>query len=302
MNKKNELWFKKKDYTNLGLRFENLYKKQFLIIPGSHDTISALLAKKVGFEVIYLSGAALSSSLGLPDIGIITMEDLVNRTRQIVSITNLPLIVDGDTGYGEVFNVIRLVNEIEAAGAAAIQIEDQELPKKCGHLNGKKLISKKEMVTKVKAASEASTNLKIIARTDAVQSEGIQSAINRAKEYVKAGADIIFPEALKSKEDFQMFSDAIKTPIIANMTEFGITPNISVEELKSAGVTMAIWPASSLRVSLKSIEKLYKKLKIEKTSNSSLSDMFTRKELYELLNYDSYEKIDKKIIKTILPD
>ena len=261
-----------------------------------------MLAKKVGFEVIYLSGAALSSSLGLPDIGIITMEDLVNRTRQIVSITNLPLIVDGDTGYGEVFNVIRLVNEIEAAGAAAIQIEDQELPKKCGHLNGKKLISKKEMVTKVKAASEASTNLKIIARTDAVQSEGIQSAINRAKEYVKAGADIIFPEALKSKEDFQMFSDAIKTPIIANMTEFGITPNISVEELKSAGVTMAIWPASSLRVSLKSIEKLYKKLKIEKTSNSSLSDMFTRKELYELLNYDSYEKIDKKIIKTILPD
>ena len=302
MNKKNELWIKKKDYTNLGLRFENLYKKQFLIIPGSHDTISALLAKKVGFEVIYLSGAALSSSLGLPDIGIMTMEELVNRTRQIVSITNLPLIVDGDTGYGEVFNVIRLVNEIEAAGAAAIQIEDQELPKKCGHLNGKKLISKKEMVTKVKAASEASTNLKIIARTDAVQSEGIQSAINRAKEYVKAGADIIFPEALKSKEDFQMFSDAIKTPIIANMTEFGITPNISVEELKSAGVTMAIWPASSLRVSLKSIEKLYKKLKIEKTSNSSLSDMFTRKELYELLNYDSYEKIDKKIIKTILPD
>ena len=302
MNKKNELWFEKKDYTNLGLRFENLYKKQFLIIPGSHDTISALLAKKVGFEVIYLSGAALSSSLGLPDIGIMTMEELVNRTRQIVSITNLPLIVDGDTGYGEVFNVIRLVNEIEAAGAAAIQIEDQELPKKCGHLNGKKLISKKEMVTKVKAASEASKNLKIIARTDAVQSEGIQSAINRAKEYVKAGADIIFPEALKSKEDFQMFSDAIKTPIIANMTEFGITPNISVEELKSAGVTMAIWPASSLRVSLKSIEKLYKKLKIEKTSNSSLSDMFTRKELYELLNYDSYEKIDKKIIKTILPD
>ena len=302
MNKKNELWFKKKDYTNLGLRFENLYKKQFLIIPGSHDTISALLAKKVGFEVIYLSGGALSSSLGLPDIGIMTMEELVNRTRQIVSITNLPLIVDGDTGYGEVFNVIRLVNEIEAAGAAAIQIEDQELPKKCGHLNGKKLISKKEMVTKVKAASEASSNLKIIARTDAVQSEGIQSAINRAKEYVKAGADIIFPEALKSKEDFRMFSDAIKTPIIANMTEFGITPNISVEELKSAGVTMAIWPVSSLRVSLKSIEKLYKKLKIEKTSNSSLSDMFTRKELYELLNYDSYEKIDKKIIKTILPD
>jgi len=302
MNKKNELWFEKKDYTNLGLRFENLYKKQFLIIPGSHDTISALLAKKVGFEVIYLSGGALSSSLGLPDIGIMTMEELVNRTRQIVSITNLPLIVDGDTGYGEVFNVIRLVNEIEAAGAAAIQIEDQELPKKCGHLNGKKLISKKEMVTKVKAASEASSNLKIIARTDAVQSEGIQSAINRAKEYVKAGADIIFPEALKSKEDFRMFSDAIKTPIIANMTEFGITPNISVEELKSAGVTMAIWPVSSLRVSLKSIEKLYKKLKIEKTSNSSLSDMFTRKELYELLNYDSYEKIDKKIIKTILPD
>ena len=155
-----------------------------------------MLAKKVGFEVIYLSGAALSSSLGLPDIGIMTMEELVNRTRQIVSITNLPLIVDGDTGYGEVFNVIRLVNEIEAAGAAAIQIEDQELPKKCGHLNGKKLISKKEMVTKVKAASEASSNLKIIARTDAVQSEGIQSAINRAK-------DLIVNNDKKSKAKFE---------------------------------------------------------------------------------------------------
>ena len=302
MTKKQEIWFNNKGFTNQGLMFENLYKNQFLVVPGAHDPISALLAKKAGFKAIYLSGAALSCSLGLPDIGLITMEELVNRTKQIVSITNLPLIVDCDTGYGEVINVIRLVNEMETAGAAAIQIEDQVLPKKCGHLNGKKLIPKKEMIAKIKAASESSSNIKIIARTDAVQSEGIESAIKRAKDYANAGADIIFPEALASKEDFNKFSKTLKVPIIANMTEFGVTPDISVEELETAGVNLAIWPVSNLRISLKSIEKFYSKLIEEKSSISSLNDMFTRSELYELLQYDAYEALDTNIIKTILPD
>ena len=261
-----------------------------------------MLAKKAGFSALYLSGGALSTSLGMPDIGIISMDELVNRTKQIVSVTNLPVIVDGDTGYGEIVNVIRLVRELESVGAAAIQIEDQILPKKCGHLNGKQIISKKDMMAKIQAASEASNNIKIIARTDSVQTDGIDSAIERAKGYVKSGADIIFPEALTSKQDFKKFSDKIDVPILANMTEFGVTPDINVKDLELSGVKMAIWPVSSLRVSLKSVETFYNKLKKEKNSQSSLNQMFTRSELYELLNYDAYEELDKSIIKTILPD
>ena len=302
MNQENKIWLKNKTNTNMALELEKLFKSNFLIIPGAHDAISALLAKKAGFKALYLSGGALSSSLGMPDIGIITMEELVNRTKQIVSVTNLPIIVDGDTGYGEVVNVIRLVREIESVGAAAIQIEDQILPKKCGHLNGKQIISKQEMMVKIQAASEASNNLKIIARTDSVQNEGIESAIERAKDYVNSGADIIFPEALTSKEDFKKFSKNVDAPILANMTEFGITPDIKIKDLESSGVKMAIWPVSSLRVTLKSVEKFYNKLKKEKTSQSSLNDMYTRSELYELLNYNAYEELDQKIIKTILPD
>ncbi len=302
MTKKDKIWFTNNNKSNHTLKFEKLYKNDFLIIPGAHDPISALLAKKAGFKALYLSGAALSSSMGLPDIGIITMDELVIRTKQLVSITNLPIIVDGDTGYGEVTNVVRLVNEIESVGAAAIQIEDQILPKKCGHLNGKQIISKQEMMSKIQAASKTSNNLKIIARTDAVESEGIDSAIERAKNYVQSGADIIFPEALTSKEDFKKFSKAITVPILSNMTEFGITPEISVKDLKNSGVQMAIWPVSSLRIALKSMEKFYNKLKKEKTSNSSLKDMFTRSELYDLLDYNAYEQLDKNIIKTILPE
>ena len=302
MNQNNNIWLKNKTNTNMGLELEILFKSNFLIIPGAHDAISALLAKKAGFKALYLSGGALSSSLGMPDIGIITMDELVNRTKQIVSVTNLPVIVDGDTGYGEVVNVIRLVREIESVGAAGIQIEDQILPKKCGHLNGKQIISKQEMMAKIQAASEASNNVKIIARTDSVQTEGIDSAIERAKDYVHAGADIIFPEALASKEDFKKFSKNIDVPILANMTEFGVTPDINVKDLELSGVNMAIWPVSSLRVTLKSIEKFYNKLINEKSSQSSINEMFTRSELYELLNYNAYEELDENIIKTILPD
>ena len=302
MNQENKVWLKNKINTNMGLELESLLKNKFLIIPGAHDAISALLAKKAGFSALYLSGGALSTSLGMPDIGIISMDELVNRTKQIVSVTNLPVIVDGDTGYGEILNVIRLVRELESVGAAAIQIEDQILPKKCGHLNGKQIISKQDMMAKIQAASEASNNIKIIARTDSVQTDGIDSAIERAKGYVKSGADIIFPEALTSKHDFKKFSDNIDVPILANMTEFGITPDIKVEDLELSGVKMAIWPVSSLRVSLKSVETFYNKLKKEKNSQSSLNQMFTRSELYELLNYDAYEELDKSIIKTILPD
>ena len=302
MNQDSNIWLKNKTNTNMGLELEILFKSNFLIIPGAHDAISALLAKKAGFKALYLSGGALSSSLGMPDIGIITMDELVNRTKQIVSVTNLPVIVDGDTGYGEVVNVIRLVREIESVGAAGIQIEDQILPKKCGHLNGKQIISKQEMMAKIQAASETSNNVKIIARTDSVQTEGIDSAIERAKDYVHAGADIIFPEALASKEDFKKFSKNIDVPILANMTEFGVTPDINVKDLELSGVNMAIWPVSSLRVTLKSIEKFYNKLINEKSSQSSINEMFTRSELYELLNYNAYEELDENIIKTILPD
>lgn len=273
-----------------------------LKIPGAHDAMAALLAQKAGFDTIYLSGAALTASLGMPDLGIVTLTELTNRTREIVRATGMPILVDVDTGYGSILNVTRTVYEMVDAGAAAIQIEDQDLPKKCGHLNGKKLVTAEEMVQKIKAARKADPDLIIVARTDAKGVEGMESAIERAKRYFDAGADIIFPEAMTTEEEFRRFYDETKLPLLANMTEFGRTPMISADQFEEMGYKMVIYPVSSLRVAAKAIESLYKGIYEKGTQADFLSKMQTRKELYDTILYNRYEELDETISKTVLDD
>jgi methylisocitrate lyase len=274
--------------------------KGILQIPGSHDAMSALLAQKAGFEVLYLSGAAFSASLGLPDLGIITLTELATRTREIVRATGMPLLVDIDTGYGSVLNVTRTIQEMVEAGAAAVQMEDQDLPKKCGHLNGKKLVSTEDMVQKIIAARKASDRIVIVARTDAKSVEGIDAAIERAKAYIKAGADAIFPEALQTEEEFKKFAQEIDVPLLANMTEFGQTPYFSAQQFEEWGYKMVIYPVTSLRVAAKAVEQVYQLIRETGSQKNALDQMQTRKELYETIRYYEYEGLDNSIAKTVL--
>lgn len=277
-------------------------EKGIIKIPGAHDAMAALLAQKQGFDMIYLSGAALTASLGMPDLGIMTLNELSNRTREITRATGMPMLVDVDTGFGSILNVTRTVYEMVEAGAAAIQMEDQDLPKKCGHLNGKKLVTSEEMVQKIKAARKADSDLVIVARTDANGVEGFDAAIERAKMYHDAGADIIFPEAMKTEEEFRNFYDQTKLPLLANMTEFGRSPMYTAEQFEDMGYKMVIYPVTSLRIAAKAIERLYKELYETGTQSALLQDMQTRKELYDTILYDQYEELDKTISKTVLDD
>lgn len=276
--------------------------KGIIKIPGAHDAMAALLAQKSGFKTIYLSGAALTASLGFPDLGILTLTELSNRTREIVRATGMPLLVDIDTGFGSILNVTRTVFEMAEAGAAAIQLEDQDLPKKCGHLNGKKLVTKEEMVQKIKAARKADPDIIIVARTDAKSVEGMEKAIERAKLYFDAGADVIFPEALETEDDFLDFSNQTDFPLLANMTEFGRTPMYSAQKFEDMGYKMIIYPVTSLRIAAKAIQNLYEEIRETGTQGNLLNKMQTRKELYDTILYDEYEKLDESIAKTILDD
>ena len=269
-------------------------------VPGAHHALCGMLAREAGFRALYLSGAALSATLGLPDLGIITQEELCRAVKSLYRATHLPIIVDGDTGYGETLNVMRLVRDLEEAGAAAVQLEDQMLPKKCGHLSNKNLIGAEEMAQKISAAVKARTHLKIVARTDAA-SESLEEALRRAKLYQLAGADIIFPEALTQSEDFQLFSKELEVPILANMTEFGKTPHRSLRQYQDLGVKIVIWPASSLRVAMKSVEQFYLELAKKGDAREWLDRMQSRKELYELIGYQDFEKLDHSIEQSVLP-
>jgi methylisocitrate lyase len=269
-------------------------------MPGAHDAMAALLAKEAGFDAMYLSGAAFSASLGLPDLGLITLTELAARTREITRAAGLPLLVDIDTGYGSVLNVTRTVRDMEEAGAAAVQMEDQDLPKKCGHLNGKKLVSKQDMMQKIQAARQASDRIVIVARTDAKADEGMDAAIDRAKDYVRAGADAIFPEALQTEDEFKRFAQEVQVPLLANMTEFGKTPYYTAEQFEEWGYKMVIYPVTSLRVAAKAIERVYRLIRETGTQRDALTDMQTRKELYETIKYYDYEDLDNTIAKTVL--
>jgi methylisocitrate lyase len=290
------------DDTPAGERIDALWKRpQILRMPGAHHALAGIIARRQGFEALYLSGSAVSSTLGLPDLGIITLDELCFFTRTIYRATNLPIVVDADTGYGEVLNVMRTVRDLEAAGAAAIHIEDQILPKKCGHLNDKKLASTEDMVAKVAAARRARKHLRIIARTDAVAQEGIEAAIARARRYLEAGADAIFPEALTSEEMFRRFSREVKAPLLANMTEFGRTPFFTAQQFEDFGFKMVIWPATSLRAAAKALEDLYATIARDGSAEAFLPRLQTRAGIYDAIRYYEYEQLDGTLLKSALP-
>ncbi len=272
-------------------------------IPGAQNGLAALQARAAGFRALYLSGAAMSASMGLPDLGVITIEDVSFFIRQVARAAQLPVLVDGDTGYGEALNVMHMVRSFEEAGAAAVHIEDQVLPKKCGHLNDKKLLAPEDMAAKVAAAVKARAHLCIIARTDAAASEGIEGAVARARRYVAAGADAIFPEALTSKAMFRDFAHRMPgVTLLANMTEFGRTPFITAEEFAELGYRMVIWPVSSLRVAARAQEELYRVLRRDGTTGAMLERMQTRAELYATIGYREYEELDASIVRTLVPE
>ncbi len=271
-------------------------------LPGAHNGHAAIQAKNAGFEGLYLSGAAMTASMGLPDLGIITVDEVVFFIRQIVRAAGLPLLVDGDTGYGEALNVMHMVRSFEDAGAGAVHLEDQILPKKCGHLNGKALVAPEEMAAKVAAARKASRDLVIVARTDAAGVEGFDAAVARAKRYVDAGADAIFPEALTTREMFEKFAAAMpQVPLLANMTEFGKTPFFTAAEFAAMGYKMVIWPVSSLRVANKAQAELYAAIRRDGGTMNMVERMQTRAELYETIGLHRFEELDASIIRTIVP-
>ena len=269
-------------------------------VPGAHDALSGRLAQRTGFEALYLSGAALSASMALPDLGVITLEELCHATRLLVRATGLPVLVDGDTGYGEALNVMRLVRELEDAGAAAVQIEDQLLPKKCGHLNDKRLAAADDMARKIAAARRARTHLRIIARTDAA-AVSLDDAIQRARLYRDAGADILFPEALTSDDDFRAVAAAVDAPLLANMTEFGRTPYRDARAFEALGFKLVVWPVSSLRVAAKAVAELYAHLAARGETAGRLDRMLTRAELYQTLGYHDFEALDQSVAASVVP-
>src|SRR5712671_2503906 len=281
-----------------GERFRALLSRPGILqIPGAHTGMAALLAKHAGFEAVYLGGSAMTGTMGIPDLGMLTVDEACFFVRQVARASALPVLVDGDTGHGETLNVMHMVRSFEDAGAAAVHIEDQLLPKKCGHLNDKKLANPRDMATKIAAAVKARRHLYIIARTDAADAEGMDGAVERAKLYLESGADAIFPEALTSAEMFKEFARRVKGPLLANMTEFGRTPVFTASEFEGMGYRMVIWPASATRVAAKAQEELYAAIKRDGGTHNMLSRMQTRKELYATIGYSEYEKLDASIVE-----
>jgi len=285
-----------------GKRFRALLKQPGILqLPGAHNGLASQQAKAAGFEACYLSGAAMTASMGLPDLGIITVDEVAFFIRQVARASGLPVLVDGDTGYGEALNVMHMVRAFEDAGAGAVHLEDQLLPKKCGHLNDKKLADAHDMAAKVHAAARARRDMVIVARTDAAGSEGMEGAVARAKLYLEAGADAIFPEALVTEDMFREFAKRVKAPLLANMTEFGRTPFFTAKEFEDMGYKMVIWPVTSLRVSAKAVEELYAELKATGSAKALLPRMQTRAELYDTIGYHDYEALDSSIVASVVP-
>ncbi|MCX8990041.1 methylisocitrate lyase [Citrobacter portucalensis] len=280
---------------SLGLAFRAaLTKENPLQIVGTINANHALLAQRAGYQAIYLSGGGVAAgSLGLPDLGISTLDDVLTDIRRITDVCPLPLLVDADIGFGSsAFNVARTVKSISKAGAAALHIEDQIGAKRCGHRPNKAIVSKEEMVDRIRAAVDARTdpNFVIMARTDALAVEGLEAAIDRAQAYVEAGADMLFPEAITELEMYRQFADAVQVPILANITEFGATPLFTTDELRSANVAMALYPLSAFRAMNRAAEKVYNVLRQEGTQKNVIDIMQTRNELYESINYYQFEE------------
>ena len=278
-----------------GKRFrEALSQEKPLQIVGTINANHALMAKRVGYRAVYLSGGGVAAgSLGMPDLGISNLDDVLTDIRRITDVCDLPLLVDVDTGFGaSAFNVSRTTRSLIKFGAAAMHIEDQVGAKRCGHRPGKELVSREEMADRIKAAVDARTDagFVIMARTDALANEGLDKALERARAYVEAGADMIFPEAITDLPMYRRFAEAVKVPILANITEFGKSPLFSVDELRAAGVGMVLYPLSAFRAMNKAALRVYQEIKQQGTQKGVLADMQTREELYEIINYHSYEK------------
>ena len=283
--------------TSAGTRFRNAIAEESpLQVMGAITAYAGLMAKRVGYKALYLSGGGVAAnSLGMPDLGISTMEDVLTDARRIVDATGTPLLVDIDTGWGGAFNIGRTIRNFERIGVAAVHMEDQVGQKRCGHRPGKEVVPREEMVDRVKAAVDARTDagFVVMARTDAAATEGIDSAIERAVAYVEAGADMIFPEAMKTLDDYRRFKAAVQVPILANLTEFGSTPFFTTDELRDAGVDIALYCCGAYRAMNKAALNFYETVRREGTQKHLIDKLQTRDELYDFLGYHAYEdKLD----------
>lgn len=276
---------------------EQLKSGKLLRFPGAISPLVALEIEKLGFEGVYISGAVLSNDLGYPDIGLTTLTEVSMRGRQIARVTGLPSIIDIDTGFGEPMNVTRTVQELIELGLSGCHLEDQINPKRCGHLDNKGIVESTEMFKKIKAAERGKTDpsFLLIARTDARASEGLDKAIDRAKAYVDAGAEMIFPEALQNEQEFEKFRKAVSVPLLANMTEFGKSRLLSTQELTNLGYNLVIYPVTTLRLAMKAIEEGLVHILKEGSQEKILDRMQHRKELYELVRYEEYNQFDQSI-------
>ena len=278
-----------------GRRLRDAWQRHPIAIPGVFHPLVAKIAERLGHEAVYLSGGALSASLGVPDVGLVTLSEFVDEARSISRATSLPLLCDADTGFGEALNVERTVQLFENAGAAGIHLEDQEMPKRCGHLTGKSLVTPEAMAAKIRAAVSArrDADFVIIARTDARSVNGFGDAVHRASLYLQAGADAIFPEALETPDEFAAFAKAVPAPLLANNTEFGRSPNLTVEAFGQLGYCMVLFPLTAFRAALKSARDTLADLKTLGHQRERLPQMLTRAELYDLLGYSGYEARDR---------
>lgn len=283
------------NHTSAGAAFRQaLAQESPLQIVGTINANHALLAKRAGYRAIYLSGGGVAAgSMGIPDLGITTLDDVLTDVRRITNVCDTPLLVDADTGLGaSAFNIARTVKDLIKAGAAAMHIEDQVGAKRCGHRPNKEVVSTAEMVDRIKAAVDARTdeNFAIMARTDAIAIEGIDAAIERVHAYIEAGADLVFPEAIRTLEDYKKFSGAVAKPILANITEFGMTPLFNRDELAAHGVGMILYPLSAFRAMNKAAENVYEAIRRDGTQSGVIDTMQTREELYERIDYYKYEQ------------
>ncbi|KNY05834.1 methylisocitrate lyase [Microbacterium sp. GCS4] len=276
---------------------ERLASGELLRFPGAFNPLSAKLIEQRGFDGVYISGAVLSADLGLPDIGLTTLTEVAGRAKQIARMTDIPAIVDADTGFGEPMNVARTIQELEDAGLAGTHIEDQINPKRCGHLDGKSVVDENTAIKRIRAAADArrDENFLIMARTDIRAIDGLDAAIDRAKALVDAGADAIFPEAMRDLSEFEAMADALDVPILANMTEFGKSDLFSVDRLRDAGVSMVIWPVSLLRIAMGAAGRALDTLNEEGHLTSKLGEMQHRADLYDLIDYESYNHFDSGV-------
>ena len=276
---------------------ERLATGELLRFPGAFNPLSARLIEQKGFEGVYISGAVLSADLGLPDIGLTTLTEVAGRGQQIARMTELPAIIDADTGFGEPMNVARTIQTLEDAGLAGAHIEDQINPKRCGHLDGKAVVDSDTAVKRIRAAVDArrDENFLIMARTDIAAVDGLEAAKDRAKALVDAGADGIFPEAMRSLEEFAAVRDAVDVPILANMTEFGKSDLFSVDQLRDVGVNIVIWPVSMLRIAMGATGRALDTLLDEGHLTSKLGEMQHRADLYDLIDYESYNHFDSGV-------